>query len=64
MRNTDYVEINPNDERKSAIPPYVSFTDYEWLIINEATDNTGIYPENTIYDVKCVIGHQFSNKVI
>ncbi len=55
-------EIIPNSNGNRIAPSYVCFKSTEILIGDLAKYNIVKYPENTIYDVKRMIGRQFSDE--
>lgn len=57
----DRVEIVPNDQGNRTTPSYVAFTDLERLIGDAAKNQAAINPENTVYDVKRLIGRRYSD---
>ncbi|KAH7855250.1 hypothetical protein Vadar_022902 [Vaccinium darrowii] len=57
----DRVEIVPNDQGNRTTPSYVAFTDTERLIGDAAKNQAAINPENTVYDVKRLIGRRYSD---
>ncbi|KAL6625644.1 heat shock 70 kDa protein cognate 4 [Neocallimastix californiae] len=60
----DHVEIILNDEGNPTTPSYVSFTENERLIGEEAKDYSAIYPESTIYDAKRMIGRTYDDEIL
>ena len=60
----DHVEIILNDEGNPTTPSYVSFTENERLIGEEAKDQAAIYYENTIYDAKRMIGRTYDDEIL
>ena len=57
-------EIIPNDFGKRATPSYVSFTEYERFIGDEAKNQINRNPQNTIFDINRLIGKNFYEKDI
>ena len=58
------VEIIPNEQGSQITPSVVSFNDEERLVGEAAKNQASIYPENTIYDVKRLIGRKFSDSTV
>ena len=54
-------EIIANDQGNRTTPSYVSFTDSERLIGDGAKNQASMNPENTIYEVKRLIGRDFDD---
>lgn len=55
------VEIIPNDQGNRITPSYVAFTqDGERLIGDAAKNQLTTNPENTVFDVKRLIGRSYS----
>ncbi|KAI1792173.1 heat shock protein 70-like protein [Ganoderma leucocontextum] len=57
----DQVEIIPNDQGNLCTPSYVAFTDSECLIGDEAKTQAVLNPYNTVFDVKRLIGRDFTD---
>eukprot|EP01116_Phalansterium_solitarium_P003245 TRINITY_DN13_c0_g1_i1.p1 TRINITY_DN13_c0_g1~~TRINITY_DN13_c0_g1_i1.p1 ORF type:complete len:709 (+),score=331.86 TRINITY_DN13_c0_g1_i1:75-2129(+) len=55
------VEIIANDLGNRITPSYVAFTDTERLIGESAKNQASLNPENTIFDIKRLIGRGFSD---
>ena len=60
----DRVEIISNDQGNRTTPSYVAFTDTERLIGDAAKNQSGMNPENTLFDSKRLIGHKFYDKEV
>jgi len=57
----DMVNIIPNDQGKFTTPSYVAFTDKERLVGDAAKNQVDINPENTIFDIKRLIGRKYND---
>lgn len=55
----DRVEIIPNDQGNRTTPSYVAFTDTERLVGDAAKNQVALNPQNTVFDVKRLIGRKF-----
>nr|CAG8435471.1 4010_t:CDS:2 [Entrophospora candida] len=58
------VEILANDQGNRITPSYAAFTDDECLIGDAAKNQAANNPNNTIFDVKHLIGRRFSDKKV
>jgi heat shock protein 5 len=58
------VQIIANDMGNRITPSYVAFTDDERLIGDGAKNQASLNPENTVYDVKRLIGRGFNDKEV
>jgi heat shock protein 5 len=58
------VEIIPNDQGNRITPSYVAFTDDERLIGEAAKNQATISPEQTLFDVKRLIGRRFKDSTV
>jgi heat shock protein 5 len=58
------VEIIANDQGNRIMPSWVAFTDTERLVGEPAKNQGAINPENTIFDVKRLIGRKYNDPTI
>lgn len=58
MRN-GHVEIIANDQGNRITPSWVSFNGHERLVGEAAKNQATLNPENTIHDVKRLIGRKY-----
>merc|ERR1719181_870408 len=59
------VEIIANDQGNRITPSYVAWTDEGERLIGDAAKNQAtINPENTVFDVKRLIGRKYSDKSV
>ncbi|KAH0574873.1 Cytosolic heat shock protein 70 [Spironucleus salmonicida] len=58
------VDIIPNELGNSTTPSYVSFTNCERLIGDPAKQLAAINTQNTIYDIKRIIGRRFTDNEV
>lgn len=59
------VEIIPNDQGNRITPSYVAFTDtYELLVGDAAKNQLTSNPQNTIFDIKRILGRKFDDPII
>jgi len=56
------VEIIANDQGNRITPSYVAFTESERLIGDAAKNQAALNPENTVFDVKRLIGRTIDDK--
>ncbi|KAF4726874.1 Luminal-binding protein 5, partial [Perkinsus olseni] len=58
------VEIIPNDQGNRITPSYVAFTDEERLAGEAAKNYVAVDPQNTVFDVKRLIGRRYADKTV
>merc|ERR1719272_716790 len=58
------VQIIANDQGNRITPSYVAFTDDERLIGDAAKNQASLNPENTVFDVKRLIGRAYTDKEV
>src|SRR6476469_7193675 len=58
----DRVDIIANDQGNRITPSYVAFTDTERLIGDAAKNQAALNPQNTIFDVKRLVGRTIDDK--
>jgi heat shock protein 5 len=58
------VEIIPNDQGNRITPSYVAFTEDDRLIGEAAKNQATINPEQTLFDVKRLIGRRFKDSTV
>eukprot|EP01094_Clydonella_sp_ATCC50884_P000001 TRINITY_DN0_c0_g1_i1.p1 TRINITY_DN0_c0_g1~~TRINITY_DN0_c0_g1_i1.p1 ORF type:complete len:661 (-),score=362.44 TRINITY_DN0_c0_g1_i1:64-2046(-) len=58
------VEIIANDQGNRITPSYVAFNENERLIGEAAKNQAAINPENTVFDVKRLIGRKFTDSTV
>jgi heat shock protein 5 len=58
------VEIIPNDQGNRITPSYVAFTDEGKLVGEAAKNQATLYPTQTLFDVKRLIGRDFTDKTV
>ncbi|RDX70269.1 Heat shock cognate 70 kDa protein, partial [Mucuna pruriens] len=58
------VEIIHNDQGNNTTPSCVAFTDHQRLIGDAAKNQAATNPENTVFDVKRLIGRRYSDPII
>ena len=63
-RNSNSVDIIANDQGQRTTPSYVAFTEQERLIGDSAKNQASMNPENTLYDVKRIIGRRYDDPVV
>ena len=59
--NNDHCEIIPNKDGKNITPSYVSFTNNEILVGDAAKTRALINVENTLFDIKRIIGQRYND---
>jgi len=60
--NGDHCEIIQNKDGKNITPSWVSFTDNEILVGDSAKSKASINPENTLFDIKRIIGKRYNDE--
>ena len=60
----DKVEIIANDQGNRTTPSWVAFNDTEKLVGESAKNQVNMNPENTIFDIKRLMGCRFSSPEI
>ncbi|VVA21823.1 Hypothetical predicted protein [Prunus dulcis] len=60
----DHVEILVNDHGNRTTRSYVTFTDSKRLVGDEAFNQAGRFPTNSIFDAKRLIGRRFSDETV
>jgi heat shock protein 5 len=58
------VEIIANDQGNRITPSWVAFTDEERLVGDAAKNQGAINPENTVFDVKRLIGRKYTDPTV
>jgi len=58
------VEIIANEQGSFTTPSFVSFTSEERLIGEAAKNQAAMNPENTVFDVKRLIGRRFEDEIV
>jgi heat shock protein 1/8 len=58
------VEIIANEQGSFTTPSFVSFTSEERLIGEAAKNQAAMNPENTVFDVKRLIGRRFEDETV
>jgi heat shock protein 5 len=58
------VEIIPNDQGNRITPSYVAFSEEGRLVGDSAKNQATVNPENTIFDVKRLIGRKFGDESV
>ena len=58
------VDIIANDQGNRTTPSYVAFTDTERLVGDAAKNQVAMNPRNTFFDVKRLIGRNFSDQTV
>ena len=58
------VEIIANEHGNRTLPSFVSFTEEERYIGEDAKNMSSQNPQNTIYDAKRLIGRKFSDRIV
>jgi L1 cell adhesion molecule like protein len=61
----DRVEVIPDHQTGSRIiPSYVSFTNEEKLVGDASKNVSTMYPKNTLYDIKRLIGRKYDDPIV
>jgi heat shock 70kDa protein 1/2/6/8 len=63
-KSNGHVEVIPNGNGNRITPSYVAFNGNERIIGDVAKNNVGKNCENTIYDVKRIMGKKYSDKSV
>jgi len=58
------VEIIANDQGNRITPSWVAFTDEERLVGDSAKNQAAINPENTVFDIKRLIGRKYGDSTV
>merc|ERR1711957_832112 len=58
------VEIIANNQGNRITPSYVAYDGEERLVGDAAKNQAALNPENTIFDIKRLIGRQFTDKTV
>lgn len=58
------MEIIANDQGNRITPSYVAFTENERLVGDSAKNQATLNPKNTVFDVKRLIGRDYSDKSV
>jgi len=58
------VEIIANDQGNRITPSWVAFTDEERLVGDSAKNQAAMNPENTVFDVKRLIGRKYTDTTV
>lgn len=58
------VEIIANDQGNRITPSYVAFDGEERLVGDAAKNQAALNPENTVFDIKRLIGRQYTDKTV
>lgn len=59
-----HVEIITNELGNRITPSVVSFSEEERMIGESAKNQAALHPQNTVYDVKRLIGRKYSDKTV
>jgi len=58
------VEIIPNDQGNRITPSYVAFAEDERMVGEAAKNQATVYPQQTLFDVKRLIGRNYKDKTV
>jgi len=58
------VEIIANDQGNRITPSYVAFNDQDRLVGDAAKNQAALNPENTVFDIKRLIGRRYNDKTV
>ncbi|RYG50286.1 hypothetical protein EON67_05555 [archaeon] len=59
-----HVDIVPNDQGNRITPSYVAWDGEERLVGDAAKNQATVNPQNTVFDVKRLIGRNFEDKTV
>lgn len=58
------IEVFPSESGAKTVPSYISFTDEEIMVGENAKNFAAFNPSNTIYDIKRIIGRPFDDQSV
>ena len=58
------VEIIANDQGNRTTPSWVAFNENEKLVGESAKSQVNLNPDNTVYDVKRLMGHKMNDPLV